>query len=311
MDEKDIRLMVEVCKRYYQDGLGQSEIAKEFFCSRSQISKILSRAKKCNIVNIQINDPFSEEINLEKKIQERYHIKKVLITDTESENEKAQLEEIAKRMSVLFSHYIANGNTIGVSGGYAVLACSMYTTIYNCKNLKFIPLIAGQSFKGEKWYANQNCERFASRFRSEYVLLNTPFVIREDNLRKQLCENAVVRPVLNAYDSLDVILLGIGETFPDSTLGQCEFSSDEIKWAYEHGAKAIIGASFLDAGGNEMMKAQSEMLIGIKAAQIKKCSRVIGVAIGSQKKEAIKAVLKGEYLDVLCTDSVTAKALLD
>ena len=311
MDSEELRLLVKICKMYYLQDLSQNEIAEQLYISRPQVSKLISKAKQKNIISFQINDPFSEEERAAAALKQRYHIEDALVVDTRSGKDTAEkLELLAKNVSFTLTHYISNGNLIGISAGCTVAACSANTNIYNCKRLQFVPLIAGQSFEGEKWYANQNCERFANRFQAKYMLLNMPLIISNKEARNELENNKAVRPVLDSYDHLDVILLGIGQASPNSTLGKCQISRDEIEWAYDHGVKAIIGSSFIDAGGNEMLGKQSDYFIGIKASQIKKCKTVIAVAMGEEKTEAIKATLKGDYINVLCTDLVTARGLL-
>lgn len=310
MDSDELRLLVKICKMYYLQDLSQNEIADQLFISRPQVSKLISKAKQNNIISVQINDPFSEEEKAANQLKKRYHIENAVVVDARGKSCEDALELLAKNISFTLTHYVSNGSVIGISAGYTVAACSAYSNIYNCRQLQFIPLIAGQSFEGEKWYANKNCERFASRLQAKYMILNTPLIIRNKEARVELENNVAVKPVFDCYNNLDAILLGIGQTTPNSTLGKCSISKDEIDWAYEHGAKAIIGASFIDAGGNEMLGTQSDFFMGIKASQIKKCKAVMAVAIGTDKVEAMKATLKGEYINTLGTDLATAQELL-
>ncbi len=59
-----------------------------------------------------------------------------------------------------------------------------------------------------------------------------------------------------------------------------------------------------------MLTEQSNIFIGIKIHQIRKCKNVIAVAMGLEKVEAIKSALKGGYIHVLCTNLETARKLL-
>ncbi|MBP2630644.1 MAG: MarR family transcriptional regulator [Firmicutes bacterium] len=310
MNPDKLRLIVQICKMYFHEELSQNEIADRLYISRPQVSKLITKAKRNNIVSVNINDPFSNEYLLAEKLKKRYRLENAVVIDMNGLNHKEAFVALARSISIIFTSYIVNGSLIGISAGYTVAACSKYTNIYNCRNLRFVALIAGESFEGEEWYANSNCSRFANRLGGKYTMLNTPFIIREDKVRRQLEENMAVKPVLDCYNNLDVILLGIGQTSLGSTLDRCSMSKEEIIWAYEHGAKAIIGASFIDAGGNEMLQGQSDIFMGIKADQIRKCKSVIAVAMGREKIEAIKAVLKGEYINVLGTDLEVAKELV-
>lgn len=310
MDTEELRLLVKICKMYYLQELNQNDIANQLFISRPQVSKLLSKAKKSNIISIQINDPFAEENFIAEQLKKKYHLENAVIIDTRGKSSAEERQMLAENISIILTSFVSNGSVIGISAGYTIAACARYTNIYNCKDMLFIPLVAGQSFKGENWYANANCHRFSNRLQSNYMILNVPLIVREKKVREELENNEAVKPVLDSYNNLDVILLGIGQTTPNSTLSKCSISKEEIKWAYEHGVKAIIGASFIDAGGNEMLDTQSDFFMGIKAHQIKKCKSVIAVATGIDKVEAIKATLKGEYVNVFCTNLTTAHALL-
>lgn len=310
MKTEELRLLVQICKLYYFENLSQKEIADKLYISRPQVSKLLTRAKEQNIISININDPFAEEFQLAGQLKKRYHLKEVLVADTRDVSKANALKVLAKSMSVLFTSFLANGNKVGISAGFTVAACARYMNIYNCRNLQFIPLLAGLSFEGEYWYANSNCQRLAERFGSKYMVLNAPLVVRNSDLRGELEDNELIAPVVSTYDKLDAILLGIGQTTIDSTLGKCPVSKEEITWPHEHGAKAIVGASFIDAGGNEFLQEQSDLFLGIKLPQIKKCKSVVAVAIGEEKAEAIKAALKGGYITAFCTDLATAKLLI-
>lgn len=311
MDTEELRLLVKICKMYYLEDLSQNEIASQLFISRPQVSKLISKAKKNNIISVQINDPFSEENHVAEQLKKRYHLENAVVVDTRGKSFSEELEMIAKSISIPLTSFASNGCVIGISAGYAAAACSRYTNIYNCRDLMFVPLIAGQSFEGESWYANANCYGFSNRLHGKYMILNTPLIVRNREAKTELEDNKAVKPVLDCYNKLDAILLGIGQTTPNSTLGKCSISKEEINWAYEHGVKAVIGASFIDAGGNEMLGTQSDYFIGIKAPQIKKCKSVIAVAVGIDKAEAIKAALKGEYVNVFCTNLATGYALLE
>jgi hypothetical protein len=205
---------------------------------------LISKAKKKNIVTVHINDPFSGGYLLTQKLKERYRLEDAVVIDTNGLNNKEALAALAKAISVVFTSRIANGNLIGVSAGYTVAACSQYTNIYNCRDLRFVPLIAGESCEGEVWYVNRNCARFAKRFDGKYLLLNTPLIIREEKVRCQIAANLAVKPVLDCYRHLEVLLLGIGQTCLKSTLGRCAMSKEKIIWANEHAPWRNIGQQF-------------------------------------------------------------------
>jgi DNA-binding transcriptional regulator LsrR (DeoR family) len=53
-----------------------------------------------------------------------------------------------------------------------------------------------------------------------------------------------------------------------------------------------------------------QRIIGIELASLKRTGRVVGVAGGRKKSQAILAALRGGWIDVLITDRRTAESLL-
>ena len=308
---EELRQLVYICNLYYIQGLSQHEISKKMFVSRPQISKLLAKARKHNIVSIHINDPFSREHEVGDALVKKYHLDNAVVVDVGEKSYEEALALVAKTSSLIVTSHIANGQTIGIAAGLTVAACSEHLNMYNCTDLMFVPLIGGQSFEGESWYANNNCQRFATRMQERYMVLNSPMVVRNEHARRELQGDDSIHPVLDRYNHLDVILLGVGQVEKDATLGKCPIGLEEIDWCRERGAKAIIGASFIDAGGNETLHEKSDLFVGIKGQQILQCKKVITFVVGRKKIEAVEAVLKGGFVNTLCIDMDTAKILVE
>ena len=61
----DTRIMIKICKLYYQQELNQSRIAEIMGVSRPTVSKYLTLAKEKGIVEIKINE--NDLLELETK----------------------------------------------------------------------------------------------------------------------------------------------------------------------------------------------------------------------------------------------------
>ena len=77
------------------------------------------------------------------------------------------------------------------------------------------------------------------------------------------------------------------------------------------GAVGDMLSHFLDENGNLLNHDVEDRLISASLDTIKNLDNVIGVAAGNSKIPAIRAVLRGAYLDVLITDEYTAQQLLE
>lgn len=83
---KDIDLLVEVARMYYDQDLTQQEIADKIYVSRSRVSRLIKKAKALGIVEIIIKPSFENHHNLEKILRDRFSLKDVLVAYSVSRN---------------------------------------------------------------------------------------------------------------------------------------------------------------------------------------------------------------------------------
>ncbi len=77
------------------------------------------------------------------------------------------------------------------------------------------------------------------------------------------------------------------------------------------GAVGDVLGMFFDADGCVVDLEIHARRIGIDIAELRTMPNVIGIAGGSAKVAALRAALRGDYLDILVTDKVAALGLLE
>ena len=75
------------------------------------------------------------------------------------------------------------------------------------------------------------------------------------------------------------------------------------------GAIGDIALRFFGAEGRFVRTSLDDRLLGITPKQLRDAKRVVAVAGGADKVDAIRAALKADVIDVLITDRITAEAL--
>ena len=84
-------------------------------------------------------------------------------------------------------------------------------------------------------------------------------------------------------------------------------NDEEKKWTEDVAGE--VCANFFDREGQEAAPPVKDRIIAITMEDYKKIPVRIGVAGGEEKAEAIRAAVKGNYINVLVTDLLTAKLL--
>ena len=121
-----------------------------------------------------------------------------------------------------------------------------------------------------------------------------------------------VRAAMEQFRRLTVALVGIGALQPSlmpANSGNA-FTDEELRDLARRGAVGDIGLGFFDRKGAPVHGPLDERVIAITLEELKVTPRVIGVAGGERKVEAIRACLAGQLVNVLVTDKFTAQKLL-
>ena len=105
-------------------------------------------------------------------------------------------------------------------------------------------------------------------------------------------------------------VVGIGGMNNDATIiSNGILNPSDFLYLSMQGAVGDILTHFFDKDGNPIHSDIEERLLSTPLDTLKELNHVIGVSGGPGKVEAIRAALRGGYLDVLITDEETALQL--
>nr|MDH3153051.1 winged helix-turn-helix transcriptional regulator [Bacillus licheniformis] len=65
----DKRLLIKVCKMYYEEDMTQSQIAKATGIYRTTVGRMLKKAREAGIVKITIDDHVGTHYDLERELE--------------------------------------------------------------------------------------------------------------------------------------------------------------------------------------------------------------------------------------------------
>ncbi|MFM2355939.1 MAG: hypothetical protein RLZZ528_1675, partial [Pseudomonadota bacterium] len=121
----------------------------------------------------------------------------------------------------------------------------------------------------------------------------------------------VVRGTMDLFDRLSLAVVGIGAVEPSELLARSGniFSRQEMALLHEAGAVGEVSFRFYDKDGKSVDTPLNERVIGITMDQLRKANRVMALAGGASKTEAIAGALRLGFIDILVTDKFTAARL--
>jgi DNA-binding transcriptional regulator LsrR (DeoR family) len=154
--------------------------------------------------------------------------------------------------------------------------------------------------------------RLADLIGGEATLLPAPGIVGSRGARDVLLKDRFVREALDLFRKVTVALVGIGATEPSRALASSGniFSPQELKLLAGKGAVGDICLRFFDVEGKPVITELNDRVISMDLDEMRVVRRVVGVAGGRRKINAIVGAVSGKLVNVLITDLGTAERML-
>jgi deoxyribonucleoside regulator len=309
---EELQMVLRAARLYYESGLTQQQAADELGVSRPQVSRLLTRARAEGIVRTTIIDPFATFKEIEARLVETFGLRGAVVADGEG----LSGEQLRRRIGLAAAEYLRNtvtdGLRVGVGWGRTLHALTVALNTEQPANIQVFPLIGGIGQVSPYFQVNELARQTAEAFGGIWQPLYAPAFVADIQARDALLRHPDVSMVMDAWDALDIVLVGVGHfaLHRQSSMFFADYM-DEALFRQLEKQKAIgdLCGRFFDAQGQQCLR-ETE-IIGISLEQLGALDRVVGIAGGEEKVAAILSALRGGYLNVLITDTVTAQAVLE
>ena len=304
--KNNLKQIIRVAKLYYEEQITQDAIAKHENLSRPTVSRILKEALDLGIVQIRVVDLDPGITELTKVLKARYDMIDVVVSSS--------LNDLYETAAEYIDRKICTNCSIGVSWGRTLSEVVNQISPRSEKNGVQVVQLLGASGKSEDpAKANEIAYRLALTYNGSYRLLPAPLMVSNKKIRNLLIEESAISEVLELSRKVDIALLGIGTSNPSvSRVAREKYvSMKELEKLYETGASGEICCRFYRLDGSIYKHSNDDGIIGITLEDLKKIPIRIGVAFGEKKVDSIRGAMNGKYINVLITDSATARAIQD
>jgi DNA-binding transcriptional regulator LsrR (DeoR family) len=298
---------------YYTQGLRQMEICARLNIHQSTVSRVLKRAEREGIVRITVSLPAGTHTEVEDTLQSVYGLDEAIVVDC-LEDEAQISHDLGAAAAFYLENTLKAADVIGISSWSAALL-EMVNAMHpsqRFKNVRVAQILGGVGSPNAEVHATQVTRRLADLLGGEATLLPAPGIVGSRNARDVLIKDRFVREALDLFPKVTLALVGIGATEPSRALASSGnvFSALELKLLAGKGAVGDICLRFFDASGRAVNTELNERVISMDLDQLRAVRRIVGVAGGRRKTNAIRGALAGKLINVLITDLTTAERLL-
>ena len=306
-------LLLRVAWFYYKDELTQDEIARRLSVSRASVGRMLDRARKVGLVSINLNADHLDAFEVSSELRRTFSLTEALVVP-DHDKEPADHHLLNARLGLggaqFMSTHLRPGGTLGVGWGETVSRVIASVNFGAVGPVHMVTLTGGvdgylQTILSSKGESGTEPEATTA------TIIPTPIVASTPRLAAALKAEPAIQQVLTQACGVDQAIVGVGTPAADATIVQMGYlAADDVRLLHDRGVVGDILGQFFDADGRVVSLPIHERRIGIELSDLASIPKVVGVAGGLHKAEAILGALRGGFLDVLVTNELVALRLL-
>lgn len=309
-EREHIQTLLTVARRYWLDGASQAEIAGEIGYSRSMVSRLLDEARRRRIVTFTVRHPLERALELETELARRFGLSCVRVAMSQ---EADAAEEVSELAAELVTTYVHPDSVIAVTNGRGVAAVVHALPSLRRPGVTVVQAIGGTARGNLLLDSPELCRQMAERLSCAYRVMPAPVVVSSSQVAAALRAEESVGMTLAMASHADILVTGVGAVGMHSVAPI--FTNVITPRAHEEllarGAVGHICGHHVDANGHHVDADFCQGLMAVPLERIPSITHVIASAYGTEKVEAIRAVLSGHWVTDFVTDMQTAKEILE
>jgi deoxyribonucleoside regulator len=317
MDKETRRqLLADIATLYYKDNNTQSQIAHAFGYSRSAISRFLNEAQQEGIIEININYPLLRDSVLERRLKEKYHLEAAFVINSGQADYTHTLQMVGRLGALYLEQNLHNDMVVGIGWGTSLYDMVNSLPSIPLSKVRVVQVIGASGSKGDARIDGPDLAAFlASKLNASHQFLHSPLLLDSDEACKTMKSHKQIKETLTLADQSDLVLLGIGTIDVDpkySSIYRSGFVNEaEVRQIKNKGGIGNICGVIIDERGSIMEIELNHRVMAADLNALKNNSKrkIVGIAAGSRKSQAIKAVLSGGWLDILISDQSAVQSI--
>lgn len=310
----ELRLIARIAQMYHVEKQRQADIASHLRISQATVSRMLKKAQEEEIVRTTVVSPSGTYAELEAELRNRFRLSEVIVVECSEDRDGAIMARIGEAAAHFVEATLQTDEIIGVSS-WSETILRMVENIHPMKSGKaksVVQTLGGMGNPTVQMHANQLTARLAKLSGAEAHVLSAPGVAQSREAKLVLLGDPFVRETMDLFARITLAIVGIGAVEPSGMLARSGnvFSSRELADVAEAGGVGDMSLRFFDTNGAYVKTPLDDRVIGISLEELAKVDRVMALAGGQAKTEAIRGALKTGIIDLLITDKFTAGRLV-
>lgn len=309
----DEELIAQIARDYYLNGLTLGNVCDKYGLSRYKIAKYLETGLAEGIVQIRIRARFEQDKHHERELCERYGLAHAYVLKHDSslaaENAVEAATEFAEFAAQQAQMLIDQARIVGMTWGNTLKTVVDQFSYSHRPDKVFIQFLGRDGRYHSRANASSMAQQVASQYDAEYLTLDCPLYIFNDDARRLMAQERSLEQTLDVASHMDAILCGIGTP---RSLASVEAWNSQRWQLFPARLEDIAGFAFgraFNAQG-QFLGLEEDKTFGLSIERIMAVPRRVAVIVARFKAAAARAALRGGIVTDLITTEAVANAIL-
>jgi len=303
------RLRARAVWLYHVEGSTQNDIATQLGISRVMVVRLLADARRRNEVRVTVSAPLAELIELERHLETRFNIARVIIAPFADADEDP-VKVIAAAAGNFISSQMKSGMTVGVGWGRTLYNTLPFITGETLEDFRVVSLLGGIA-AARRFNPAEFAWQFAELFQGEGFLIPAPAVVDSAETKHALLERCGLSAIFEMATKLDVALLSVGGiTNLTTSYRTGHITEADRRSLIDAGAVGDVLYNFIDENGKLVAHDVNERVISVNLPILRRTAERVLISGGKEKRVAVRGAIKILNPTTFITDEQTAKALV-
>lgn len=298
-------LLARIGQAYYLDNLSKVEIATEHSISRFQVARLLDEARAAGIVHIEIRRPGNQVTVDAQALAAALGINRAVVVktlDDDFQQRDLQAHAVAEELMA----EARTGMSVGISWSRTLdLAARHVTKLPKCNVVQLagaLPVPGG----GNPLELVQRLGRIGG---GRTWPMWAPLVVDSPATASGLRRQPEIADAMRMADSLDLAVVAIGAWAPNLSTVWNRVDNAVRQDGIAKGAVAECSGRLIAANGSAVSAELDARILSVTIKQLQRTPKVIAVAQGEARADAVRACLAAGIVNTLVLDESLARAL--
>lgn len=307
----DRRTLIKIAHWYYERGMTQQQIATKLQFSRQRVNKIVNSLVDDGVVTIKINGIDQQFFRLENLLEDHFSLKQVIIADTD-QAELPCLQIVGQKAAEFLDDYITDKKTIGISWGMTLGETVKQMRANPKPGCSVVQLVGGMNTSNYMVRPDEITRMLAQKLDCPYKNLYAPAILNSNIAREIIAKEESVQEVFESMQKCDIAIMGVGELEPESTtVVQGYINAEYLDMLRSRNYVGDVCFNHYKLNGEWEQGENNRLVIGVDLETLRQIPTVIAIGAGKHKVSALIGALNTGCLDILITDSATARAIAE